>query len=68
MQEFYEFIRSLWVVWLMALFIGIVVWVLWPSRRRKYREAAQIPLEDDEPASPDQNGRGASNGSANKGK
>ena len=49
MQELYEFIRSAWVIWLMALFIGIVVWVLWPSRRRKYRDAARIPLDDDKP-------------------
>ncbi len=55
MQEFYEFVRSAWVIWMMALFIGIVVWVLWPSRRRKYRDAAQIPLKDDEPIRRDAN-------------
>jgi cbb3-type cytochrome oxidase subunit 3 len=48
MQEFYEFVRSAWVVWLMAVFIGIIVWVLWPSRRRKYSDAANIPLHDDD--------------------
>ena len=63
MQEFYEFVRSLWVVWLMVLFVGIVAWVLWPSRRRKYREAAQIPLEDDEPDRRDPTSRDANKGS-----
>ena len=47
METFYETLRSLWVVWLMALFIGIVAWVYWPSRKREMDEHAQIPLRDD---------------------
>lgn len=47
-QPLYSLLRSLWVVWFMALFIGIVVWAFWPSRRRKLEEHGRIPLRRDE--------------------
>ena len=43
-----EFARSLWVLWLMAIFLGIVAWVMWPKRRRKMEQHAQIPLKDED--------------------
>ena len=50
MEDFTAFFRSAWVVWMMALFVGIVVWVLWPSNRERFRRASRIPLaEDDRP-------------------
>ena len=53
MEDFTAFFRSAWVVWMMALFVGIVVWVLWPSNRERFRRASRIPLaEDDRPAEP----------------
>ncbi len=53
MEDFYAFVRSAWVVWMMALFVAIVAWVLWPSNRERFRRAARIPLSDDErPAEP----------------
>ena len=53
MEEFYAFVRSAWVVWMMALFVGIVAWVLWPSNRDRFRRASRIPLSDDDrPAEP----------------
>ena len=45
--ELYEMFRSMWVVWLMLLFVGVVVWTLWPSRKRSHDQAARIPLDDD---------------------
>ena len=48
MEDFYAFVRSAWVVWMMALFLGIVVWVLWPSNRGRFRRASRIPLSDDD--------------------
>ena len=53
LTELYQVLRSLWVVWLMALFLGIAVWAYWPSRRREMDECGRIPLNDG-PAS-DQN-------------
>jgi len=34
-----------------ALFIGILAYVFWPGNKKKFDEAAQLPLEDkdDEP-------------------
>ncbi len=48
MENAYEWIRSLWVVWLLLLFLGIVAYALWPSNKAKFEHAARIPLEDDE--------------------
>lgn len=33
----------------MLLFLGIVAWAYWPTRKRKLQEHGQIPLRDDEP-------------------
>ena len=52
MDDFYSFIKSLWVVWMMALFVGIIVWVLWPSNRRRFRDASRIPLDQSDNGGP----------------
>jgi cytochrome c oxidase cbb3-type subunit 4 len=44
----YPLLRSLWVVWFTALFIGIVAWALWPSRRKKLEDFGRIPLRHDQ--------------------
>lgn len=47
----YPVLKSLWVVWFAILFVGIVVWAFWPSRRRRLEEHGRIPLRDeDKPA------------------
>ena len=53
LTELSELARTWWGVWLMLLFVGIVVWALWPSKRRRQdmQRHARIPLrEDDDPA------------------
>jgi len=50
MHEFMGFFRSLWVAWLMILFVGVVAWAYWPRNRGRFDEAAMIPLSDDPPA------------------
>lgn len=38
------------LVLFVALFIGIVVYVFWPGNKKKFDQAAQLPLDDnDEP-------------------
>lgn len=49
MAEAYAFLKSLWTVWLVLLFVGIVAWVYWPGQRKKMEAHARIPLEDDRP-------------------
>jgi cbb3-type cytochrome oxidase subunit 3 len=29
----YMTVRSYWIVWVMLLFVGMIVWVYWPKRR-----------------------------------
>ncbi len=48
LETVYPAIRSLWVVWLVVIFLGIVAWVFWPSRRNKLQDQANIPLRDDQ--------------------
>jgi len=61
-DSLFGFIRSFWLVWLVVLFAGIMIWTLWPGRKRKLEAHGRIPLEDDEP---DRNPREA--GHADKG-
>ncbi len=51
MGEFYTWLRSLWVVWLMAIFVGIVAWAYWPRRKTELDAHGRIPLRDDDPES-----------------
>lgn len=39
--------HSIWTVVLMALFVGIVAWAWSGKRRRRFEQAARLPLEDD---------------------
>jgi cbb3-type cytochrome oxidase subunit 3 len=43
----YPLVKSLWTVWLVLAFAGILLWSLRPSRRTAHEQAATIPLRDD---------------------
>ena len=45
MGELYGIIRSLWLLWVVLLFVGIVAWVYWPSRKRDMEAHGRIPFE-----------------------
>lgn len=47
LAELYETVRSLWVVWLMLLFLGIVFWAFRPKNKKRFEEDARIPFKDD---------------------
>ena len=47
MSDFYEWIRSLWLLWLFLLFVGGVAWIYWPKRRDDLERYGRIPLDDD---------------------
>ena len=64
MDDVVSFFRSIWGLWLMAIFIGIVVWVMWPSGSKRFERQRHIPLDDDLPPET----RGTSNDGAGKGK
>ena len=50
MQALAEALYPVWVVLFMGLFIGIVVWAWWPSRRQKKRmeDHARIPFREED--------------------
>lgn len=43
-------IRTLWVVWFFVLFLGMLWFVLRPSRKQHFESQADIPLRDDDHA------------------
>ncbi len=45
----YPELRALWVVWFMVLFLGMVFWVMRPSKKRDWENAAAIPLREGPP-------------------
>jgi cytochrome c oxidase cbb3-type subunit 4 len=45
----YPTLKALWVLWFFLLFLGMLAFVLRPSRRRYYEALADIPLRDDAP-------------------
>ena len=51
-----EIARSLWVVWLVVLFVALVFWAYRPKNKKRFEEDGNIIFRDD-----DKNG-GAANG------
>ena len=48
MDTFLAFLKQVWLLWIIALFAGIVAWVYWPSRRQQMEDNARIPFRDEE--------------------
>lgn len=53
MAEFAEFLRSIWVLWMMAIFLAICFWAYRPRNRRRFESLGRIPLEQEQPGTPD---------------
>jgi cytochrome c oxidase cbb3-type subunit 4 len=47
MTALVELARSLWVVWLMAVFLGIVFWAYRPKNKKRFEEDANIIFKND---------------------
>ncbi|MCE2762186.1 MAG: cbb3-type cytochrome c oxidase subunit 3 [Acetobacteraceae bacterium] len=45
--ELYPALRALWVVWFFVLFLGMVWFVMRPSRRKHFESLGDTPLRDD---------------------
>lgn len=43
----FVFARSWGLVYMLALFVGVLVYALWPRNKEKFDRAARIPLEED---------------------
>ncbi|MBC6441496.1 MAG: cbb3-type cytochrome c oxidase subunit 3 [Rhodospirillales bacterium] len=46
-EGIYGYIRQLWVVWLVLLFAGLMIWVFLPRNRERFRDCANLPFKDD---------------------
>jgi cytochrome c oxidase cbb3-type subunit 4 len=57
LAELLPWAKSLWTVWFSAVFLGIVIWTVWPTRRRRLEEHGCIPLRDEPRAGVDRHGR-----------
>ena len=42
-----EILTSIWTVWAVLLFTGIVIWAWRPANRRRFERDASIPLDDE---------------------
>ncbi|MBK1659399.1 cbb3-type cytochrome oxidase subunit 3 [Paracraurococcus ruber] len=40
-------LSTIWVVWFFVLFVGMLIYVMRPSKRRHYQALADIPLRDE---------------------
>ena len=41
------------LVLFVALFVGVIVYVFWPGNKKKFDDAAKLPLEDEKNDKPD---------------
>lgn len=48
MAEIAEFLRSIWGLWLMIIFLGIVAWAFWPKNKDRLNSYGAMPLRDDD--------------------
>ena len=49
-MEYVEIQRLAGIIGLLlffGMFIGVLIYVLWPANRRKFEDGAQIPLRED---------------------
>lgn len=44
-----EFAQSWGLLYFFIAFVVVVIWVMRPSRKRRYEDASQIPFREDEP-------------------
>jgi len=42
-----EFAQTWGLVYFVAVFVAVLIYALWPSRRRQFDEDARIPLRED---------------------
>jgi len=51
-MPYFSFLQSVWVVWVVVLFSGIVVWAYWPKNKGTFNSHAQMALRDDDTVPP----------------
>lgn len=46
-QMLASFAQTWGLVYFVAVFLAVLIYALWPSRRKQFDEAARIPLRED---------------------
>jgi cytochrome c oxidase cbb3-type subunit 4 len=46
-RAFAEFAQTWGLIYFAAIFLVVLVYALWPSRKERFDEAARIPLRED---------------------
>lgn len=46
LETLYQIARSTWVVWMVLLFGGIVLWAFLPRNKKRFEDAANIIFKD----------------------
>lgn len=49
LARLHSILSTVWVVWFFVLFLGMLAYVLRPSKRQQYQSLADIPLRDEAP-------------------
>ena len=42
-----QFAQTWGLVYFVAVFLGVLIYALWPSRQRQFDDAARMPLRED---------------------
>lgn len=48
MEDTLSILKQFWIVWTFLLFVGIVAWAYWPSRKQEMEDHGRIPFRDEE--------------------
>ncbi|MBF0310586.1 MAG: cbb3-type cytochrome c oxidase subunit 3 [Magnetococcales bacterium] len=43
------FSKQFALVWFFLIFVGVLLWVFWPSHRSRFEKAGESVLHDDDP-------------------
>jgi cytochrome c oxidase cbb3-type subunit 4 len=46
-RAFAEFAQTWGLIYFFAIFVVVLIYALWPSRKKQFDEAARIPLQED---------------------
>lgn len=47
LESFNQIATSVWTVWAVLVFSGIVSWALRPANGRRFEQASRIPLDEE---------------------
>lgn len=46
-QDVLSFVGTYGLIYFLILFVGVLVYVFWPGNKRRFEDAARLPLKED---------------------